>query len=88
MRYKVYLRNPSIGIKKYNFFRFDTIKNTGSYLDINNDFIYKNNITIYDWDITYAKETDFNNFVFSYNSKEEAIKQYNQFKKDYPELFI
>lgn len=87
MRYKVYLCNPIKLRKKYHFLRFDTTKNTGFYLDIDGSFINYLH-TNYGWDITHAKKTDFNNFIFSYNTKEEGIKQYNKFKKDYPELFI
>lgn len=87
MKYKIYLCDPCKNIDRYHFLRFNTIKNTGFYFDISYDFINNCN-TNFAWDIKHVKETDFNNFVFSYNSKEEAIKQYNQFKETYPELFI
>ncbi|MGD8305888.1 MAG: hypothetical protein PVF17_04475 [Ignavibacteria bacterium] len=86
MRYKVYLCNPNENIDHYHILRFDITKNTGFYMDINNFAKYY--LISADWGIKYAKETDFNNFVFSYNTKEEAIEQYNQFKENNPELFI
>ena len=81
MRYKIYLCNSN------KILRFDTMKNTGYYININDNFVDYYNTTI-DWGIGYAYSSDFDNFIFSYNTKEEAIKEYNKFKENYPELFI
>ena len=86
MRYKVYLCNPIKLRKEYHILKVDTTKNTGVYINISNFIKY---YTIHaDWDIYFAKETDFDNLIFSYDTKEEAIEQYNRFKENNPELFI
>ena len=88
MRYKIYLSNSEdIPVKEHCFLRFDTMKNSGYYINIGDNFVDYCNATI-GWSIEYAYSSDFDNFVFSYNTKEEAIEEYNKFKENNPELFI